>query len=399
MELLIGRRATRAARTRRAKRIVNGLSSFKYPSVGALLRGASPASAKIQCSGTLIAANKFLTAAHCIAQSPNGTYWIYLQHAGFFSISRDAQGRNDIAWPEKEYATEGDPADIAILTLDQPVPSIIPMLINGTTERIPFGYAATIAGFGRTGGPWVDYGIKRVGFIDVAECKPSLKPAHHICWNFTALTHGGKLRTNTCLADSGGPLFDDVDHSRLLGITTDGDRRDCGLGDHSWDLKVYRWYEWIKEQGVRLPKNRSCELAPCVDADRHVVGETRRLGNKVPEIQYSIETHAGMRHLMVAMNGEDDGNNTNDFDLFLARVSSGEGKAEVVCKQDGPGQFGFCVVDDPRPDRWQITVRRKQGSGLVQVVVTQLPGPAVPAVRPTNPRSTPVPVSRGEGCR
>src|SRR5262245_59209009 len=46
--------------------IVNGDLTSAYPSAGALLFGADPAVSTIQCSGTLIGCDTFLTAAHCV---------------------------------------------------------------------------------------------------------------------------------------------------------------------------------------------------------------------------------------------------------------------------------------------------------------------------------------------
>jgi hypothetical protein len=365
-----GLRVTRAARVERAKRIVNGLTTFKYPTTGALLRGVNAQSAKMHCSGVLIACDKFLTAAHCVENSPKpALHWVYFQHAGIHSVA-------NVIWPE-DYPEKADQADIALITLVTPVSGLSPMRINDLVSDVPFGYRATIAGFGRTGGtpkggPVEDYGVKRIGFVETDKCPSTLEPEYHICWRFDSLFQkDGLLGSNTCNADSGGPLIDEMGSPILLGLTTAGARRNCGLRDHSWDVNVYRWRKWLAARGIGSFNPGTCGDSASVDVDRHVVGETRRLGSETTSIEYVIETSPNTQRLMVAINGEDDGTGANDFDLFVSDPL-GQGSPKHVCVRNGAGQFAFCSLDDPRPGPWQIKVQRKRGEGLVQVVVTRV---------------------------
>lgn len=71
------------------------------------------------------------------------------------------------------------------------------------------------------------------------------------------------------------------------------------------------------------------------------------------------------------MNGEDDGSGKNDFDLFVYRGTP-IASAQPVCAEAGPGQFAFCEVAQPEPGTWSIVVRRKQGSGAVQITATTI---------------------------
>lgn len=100
------------------------------------------------------------------------------------------------------------------------------------------------------------------------------------------------------------------------------------------------------------------------------MGETAALREDRPEVAFSFEVRDGIDRLMVAMNGDDNGKGRNDFDLFLIQGSGTT--AEAVCKEDGPGQFAFCSIHSPPAGPWKAVVRRKQGGGLAQVVVTQL---------------------------
>lgn len=161
-----------------ARRIVNGIPIRGYPAVGALLTGNDPRSAKIQCTGTLVGCDKFLTAAHCITENPtpNG-YLVFFQELGFFKVS-------SIKWEPKRY--KFPVFDLAMLTLKKPVSGVTPMPINITLESPLDGEVATIVGFGRTGGTHYDYGIKRDGSIKKRACPPVYADKKLLCWFFDA---------------------------------------------------------------------------------------------------------------------------------------------------------------------------------------------------------------------
>src|SRR5262245_32648891 len=73
--------------------IVNGLATHGFPSVGNLLYGSvtAPISDDNQqpwCTGTLIGARTFLTAAHCVEDDlAVGHYRVFFQNAGSFAVT------------------------------------------------------------------------------------------------------------------------------------------------------------------------------------------------------------------------------------------------------------------------------------------------------------------------
>ena len=73
--------------------------------------------------------------------------------------------------------------------------------------------------------------------------------------------------------------------------------------------------------------------------------------------------------LRVALNGEDDGDGSNDFDLFVLFGEPGTG-GKPNCADAKPGQFAFCEFADPPTGEWHIRVKRERGKGKFQVVVT-----------------------------
>src|SRR5262245_49778735 len=131
-------------------RIVNGVGSFRYPATGALLKGNDSASARLYCSGTLVACDKFLVAAHCIVQDADpGQYHVYFQHAGFFKATT-------LDWQRNIYRYPNPTADVAVVTLDRPVAGIAPEGVNFSAKPA-YSTPGTIVGFGRTGGDREDY--------------------------------------------------------------------------------------------------------------------------------------------------------------------------------------------------------------------------------------------------
>ena len=109
-----------------------------------------------------------------------------------------------------------------------------------------------------------------------------------------------------------------------------------------------------------------------MDLSQHVVGEVQSINEAQPRLVYTIETSVGTKRLSVAMNGEDDGQGTNNFDLYLIPGESDD-LSNAVCSEDGLGQFAFCEVENPSPGNWRIIVDRKRGDGLVQLTVTRVP--------------------------
>jgi hypothetical protein len=359
-------RGRRNRRERSQPRIVNGRGTIDYPATGALLKGTETRAAIAWCSGTLIAPDKFLTAAHCIAKDPRpGQYKIFLHSAGFIDVKA-------IDWQKEIY--NFPKADVAILTLVAPVLRILPEAIL-RNERPLYGTLGTIVGFGRTGGFNEDYGIKREGFIETAAC-PEAHGGALVCWNFSAEVQNGTLRSNTCNADSGGPLFVyEVIGGRqvrnIAGVTSGGDAEDCLLGDQSYDADVVEYSKWITEKAQLTGEPTSAGLGPVLLTERDVEGETARLTEARSERTYPFEVREGIGTLMVAMNGDDNGRGRNDFDLYVIRVNAGADN--VVCAEEGPGQFAFCRFENPHPGAWKVVLKRKKGRGAVQAVVTQLP--------------------------
>ena len=211
---LQGRQA-RNRRERDNRRIVNGVVTLQHAAVAALLKGADHKSAALSCTGTLVACDKVLTAAHCVCgKDVSGrvvsaadcrTRLSAREHAVLLPGRRHLQGQGG------QLARAGlrvSAGDIAVLTLDRPVEGIAPMAVSAGPTPIN-NTVGTIAGFGRTGGSRQDQGIKREGSVLTKACPPDAQGKKLFCWDFSAdipLPDEHK-QSNTCEGDSGGGVF------------------------------------------------------------------------------------------------------------------------------------------------------------------------------------------------
>jgi hypothetical protein len=370
------RRARRGSDVPVDARIVNGLLTAQFPSTGVLLTPGNPAVAQTQCTGTLIGCDTFLTAAHCVcdltgadcqgAGAPHpGDFVVFFQHAGFFAVSSVA------VHPTFDFPV----GDVAVLKLATPVTGIAPTPIN-TNQVPPPGTPATIVGFGRSGDPNFDYGIKRAGAVVTAPCQAGVSDATSVCFNFTAPLGAPGSNSDTCNGDSGGPLFVDFGCGPVVAGTTSGGSSDaCLPNDASYDGNVYYYRTWIQAQGGADLLNTSCGAMPQAgDADTTITPLTGALDAVTTQATHTVTVPAGTTRLRIALNAVDDG---SDFDLYV-KQSGVPTTVDFDCAAVTASQFGICQFAAPVAGTWHVLVRRKFGSGTYQVTATtfgsSLPG-------------------------
>lgn len=352
-----------------APAIVNGLLTSDFPTTGVLLSGGDPDGAIAWCSGTLVGCGTFLTAAHCVcatngalcqggAGAPDPADWlVFLQHAGFFAVESVAV-HADYAFPV---------ADVAVLRLAAPVAGVAPTPLPEAAT--PFGTPGTIVGFGRSGGSNDDYGLKRFGDVVTAACTAPISDATSLCWDFAAPVGAPGSDSNTCNADSGGPLFVDLGGGDVVaGVTSGGSSSSCLALDHSYDANVFPYAAWIRERaGADLGQARCGGLAQVGEPGARVRGFTGSLGGPTPEGRHTIEVPAGATLLRVGMNASEAGN--NDFDLYV-KAGSPPTTSSFDCAANGANQWGFCAFAAPAAGTWHVLVRRFKGSGVWQTTAT-----------------------------
>jgi len=353
-------------------RIVNGLATQDFPTTGALLYSGSTgaainaANADVQCSGTLIGCQTFLTAAHCVAKDLTAShYWVYLQHGGIATVSSVTRHPN--------YVASVSGRDVAIVKLSAPVTGIDPTTLNTThdLDSIGVGLAGTIAGFGRTGGG-NDYGVKRYGAVVTANCNPAHTGGEGddklVCWNYESPVGAPGTDSNTCNGDSGGPLFMDFFGStEITGVTSAGTSTSCQPTDHSWDASVYYNRAWILDQ-LGADSTAACGLIPAVgDPTVTDYQKSGTLGSEHTDDSFHLTLTGSPALVRFTLNGLDSG---VDPDFFV-KQGSGASASNFTCKADTVSSFGACSFDNPAAGTWSVFVRRGgSGSGTYQVTTT-----------------------------
>ncbi len=192
----------------------------RHPNVGTLLielaEGTFP-----NCSGTLIAPDVFLTAAHCDV----GTSTVQITFDEIYSASATLHSGTFI--PDPEFSQrQNDPHDIAVVLLDEPISGIDPARLPsaGQLSKLKKGRQFTAVGYGaaeavnQPGGP-----VNPV--TDVRQFAVGSLNAVNPAWlHLSQNPHTGDA--GTCYGDSGGPNFlweKGQETNIIAGITITGD--------------------------------------------------------------------------------------------------------------------------------------------------------------------------------
>jgi secreted trypsin-like serine protease len=192
------------------------------------------------CTGTALARDLVLTAAHCVAAKAGYEVKAFQTGAAIKAASLAIHPGFNFA----NYAASRATADVALIKLAAPLPDIVVPASLAASRRVAAGEKLTIAGFGVTAAR-TDLGLAqpRMAQLIVTGTPGSLQIRL-----YDDATRNKRPGLGACTGDSGGPAFDG-DGPLVIGVvswtTAAGDEDGCGGLTGVTPLLLYR--AWIIE--------------------------------------------------------------------------------------------------------------------------------------------------------
>jgi secreted trypsin-like serine protease len=197
------------------------------------------------CTGTALAPDLVLTAAHCVTRRVEYEVKAFQTGAAIKAASVVRHPGFNFA----NYAASRATADVALIKLATPLPDIVAPATLAAARRVNVGEKITIAGFGVTTAR-TDHGlgVPRAAALVVTGKPGSLQIRLH-----DDETRNKRPGLGACTGDSGGPAFDG-EGPLVIGViswtTAAGDEDGCGGLTGITPLLNYR--AWIVETAKKL---------------------------------------------------------------------------------------------------------------------------------------------------
>jgi secreted trypsin-like serine protease len=196
------------------------------------------------CTATVLARDLVLTAAHCVAAKRKRAVKLYQTGETIPVRAAVPHPRFDI----KAYARARATADIALVTLERPLPEIAAAAQLAEPRRVEAGEMLTIAGFGVTQA-FTPHGL---GIPREATLAVTGRPGSLQIRLVDPATRNARPGLGACTGDSGAPAFDA--QGRVVGVVswTTAANDDTGCGGLTGLTPLVNYNEWIEREMKRL---------------------------------------------------------------------------------------------------------------------------------------------------
>ena len=197
------------------------------------------------CTGTALARDLVLTAAHCVTKP--GDYEVKAYQNGV-SIPVRSIARHP-RFDSASFTASRATADLALLKLSGALPDIVVPATLAASRRVAVGETLTIAGFGVTvPGTPRGLGVPRMAALTVTG-----KPGSLQIRLYDKVTRNARIGLGGCTGDSGAPAFDG-EGPLVIGVvswsTGPEDTEGCGGLTGVTPLLLYR--DWIVDTARKL---------------------------------------------------------------------------------------------------------------------------------------------------
>lgn len=197
------------------------------------------------CTGTVLARDLVLTAAHCVTSTNDYEVKVY-QTGQIIPI------RSTVLHPSFDfgsYAASRATADVALVKLSSSLPDIVAPATLAESRRVAVGEIVTIAGFGVTIAG-TDHGLGRPRMVKLAVTG---KPGSLQIRLYDGTTRGLNGGFGGCTGDSGAPAFGG-EGPLVIGVVswTTGPRDTEGCGGLTGVTPLLLYRNWIVETARKL---------------------------------------------------------------------------------------------------------------------------------------------------
>ncbi len=188
------------------------------------------------CTGTALARDLVLTAAHCVTPDMRIKVFQTGQTIAVRGVARHPR------FDPAAYAISRATADIALIKLAAPLAELVQPAKLAPARRVAVGEQLTVAGFGVTAAA-TDRGL---GVPRMATLTVTGKPGALQIRLYDLATRNARAGLGACTGDSGAPAFEPASEA-VIGVvswsTAPGDEEGCGGLTGVTPLLLYR--DWI----------------------------------------------------------------------------------------------------------------------------------------------------------